>query len=206
MNTNDGTRLRISPGNSKIGDVPNLSLTPGASCGDVPCIDKCYAMHTYKRWTSVRRAWDYNLQYYKHRPVEFYQELAHFFATTNSRRFRYFVGGDFPDKRFFSMVVRLAKMYPLTSVLAFTKRYEFVPRNGKLPSNFNLILSIWPGLDIPEFARNYPTAWLSCDDRFDSYFGKKSSYIKCRSSCGECGYQCWGAASPTLPVIFDLHK
>lgn len=204
---NDGMHLRVSPGNSKIGDVPNISLAPVRSCGDVPCVDKCYALNTYRRWTTVRKAWDNNLDYYLMDPQAFFAEVEEHFAGMNSSRFRLFVGGDFPDKRFFKNVVRVAKKFPLVSILAFTKRYGSVPPNpSALPSNLNIILSIWPGLEIPEAARNYPTAWLSCDERFDPYYGKGSSYIKCRSKCGECGYRCWGVASPQLPVVFDLHK
>lgn len=193
--------LKISPGNSKLGTVPNISLPPIVTCMDnAPCIKDCYAKQFYLMWPNVRAAWSNNYKLYMEDPDKLFGDLIVFLTLESPRRFRLFVGGDFPDQEFFVRFMDIIWSFPKIEFLCFTKRYEFVKDCGVVPDNFKLVLSIWPGLEIPDWTDKFPTAWLSCDDRF-----KSETYIKCGGKCYDCGYQCWSAISPELPVVFDKH-
>jgi len=200
----DGMRLKISQGNSKIGGVPNLSLPPVLTCREnAPCIKECYARKSYDRWPAVRRAWDSNLELYKTEPEVFFNDLCLYLAVAQPRRFRLFVGGDFPDVEFFVRFVDIAETYHTTQFLCFTKQYEFL-HGVDIPDNLNLVLSIWPGLEMPHGSLDSPTAWLSTDTRFDTYYTNQP-FIHCPGSCDTCGHQCWHGISVDLPVKFDPH-
>lgn len=202
----DGMVLKISNGNSKIGDVPNLSLPPITTCRpQVPCIGDCYALKAYNRWPNVKNAWESNLKLYLEDPDKFWGDLCLFLAVTNSRRFRLFVGGDFPDTEFFARIMDIFRTYSSISVLCFTKRYEFVYKHiDTVPSNVNLIISTWPGLKVPDIVRVFPSAWLEGDERFYDWF-PDNPVIYCPGKCGECGYKCWNGVSVDLPVIMKKH-
>lgn len=64
-----------------------------------------------------------------------------------------------------------------------------------------IVLSMWPGLDIPACADRYPLAWLEGDVRRPVV----GAYISCPGSCVECEFVCWHGVSPELPVVFKKH-
>ena len=195
----DGTRLRISEGNSKLGKVPNLSLPPVTTCrAEAPCAADCYAVKFYRMYPSVKSAWDSNLQFYQEDPDGFFSELILYLAIAKPKRFRLFVGGDFPDEVFFVRIMDVFGSYPDTQVLCFTKRFEYPLYI--VPLNVNLVLSMWPGLEIPEIAVDFPCSWLSEDER-----RPLATHIKCVSNCIECGYKCFTAVSRDLHCVFDKH-
>lgn len=199
----DGMSLKISPGNLKIGSVPNLSLPPVKTCKpNVKCAKGCYALKFYRIFSVVRNAWDLNHKLYLEDPERFFNDFCIFLTLKRPERFRLFVGGDFPDPEFFHTILEIVTTYRETSFLCFTKQYDFVkPYVGNIPKNFKLILSMWEGMEVPDIADHMPTAWLSCDDR--APFDK--AHIRCPGKCDECGYLCWDAVSTDLPVIFDKH-
>ena len=98
----DGIRLKISTGNSKLGPVPNISLPPILTCrDDAPCVKDCYAKQFFIMYPNVRNAWSKNYHLYKEDQLTFWGDLVMFLTLERPRRFRLFVGGDFPDKEFF---------------------------------------------------------------------------------------------------------
>lgn len=115
-------------------------------------------------------------------------------------RFRLFVGGDFPDVQFFMTICDVFASYPDTQVLVFTKKYN-LPFEY-LPPNINLVLSMWPGLDIPEkYYGELPFAWLEDDVRRP----QGEPYILCPGGCDDCGHRCWHSINSDLPVVFRRH-
>lgn len=51
IQVNETTVVHVSEGNSKLGKVPNLSMTPGESCGYPVCYsDGCYALRPYRMY------------------------------------------------------------------------------------------------------------------------------------------------------------
>lgn len=190
-------RLVVSLKNTKIGPVPNLSLTPGESCvPDVPCFtDGCYALNSYNRFPNVKTAWDSNLLFYKQYPDKFFLELDEWLKKWKPPRFRVFVGGDFPDQDFYIWLNRIIAIHPDTKFLAFTKRYDYPFNMGHRAVNFNIILSVWPKFDLP-VNRSLPWAWLEEDPR------KPEEYFRCGGGCENCGYTCWDT---TGPIVFPKH-
>lgn len=195
--------LKISEGNSKIGGIPNLSLPPVDSCRpDAPCIQEgCYALNICKRWPSVMESWRHNLNLYKTNPDQFFHDLALYLSFHNPKRFRLHVGGDFPDAVYFLRMAEVFAAYPGTSVLCFTKRYD-LPLYA-VPRNMKIILSAWPGLDLPLDWALYPVAWLEEDLRAP---GDGQIRIICPGGCEDCGHACWDAVSADLPVVFKKHR
>jgi len=192
-------QLHISEKNSKIGAIPNISLTPGVSCvPGIPCVSTgCYALKAYNRYPNVRKAWDENLAYYKENSVKFFTDLSSYLRENSCERFRFFVGGDFVDEEFYFLSAAVARVYSETKFLAFSKRYNY--DYSKRPENLQIILSVWPGWTLPENT-DLPWAWLECDPR-----RPKTDFFMCGGSCSECSHQCWYAINSRFPVVFPKH-
>lgn len=200
MKSDDGITLRISSGNTKIGKTPNLSLPPVTTCRtDALCFADCYAAKFYRIYPNVRAAWDFNLHLYKTNPDQFFSELAIYLTMKTPERFRLHVSGDFPDVEYFSRIADVFSAYPNTSVLAFTKRFDY-PLD-EAPRNMKIVLSAWPGMDLPSNIDRYPVAWLDSDPRRPV----GTPYISCPGSCVECEFACWHGVSAELPVVFKKH-
>jgi hypothetical protein len=194
-----GMKLKVSLGNSKIGKVPNVSLPPISTCrADPPCAKDCYANKLYRMYPNVKAAWDSNLALYQEAPDQFFGELSMYLTFHKPERFRLFVSGDFPDEVFFVRVMDVFASYPMTQVLCFTKRYEFPLYVA--PPNVNLVLSLWPGLTIPDIAQDFACAWLADDDRREP-----GTHVRCHGNCVGCDYKCFSAVSPNLHVVFERH-
>lgn len=194
-------RIKISSRNSKIGNIPNLSLTPGESCvPGVPCYTEgCYALNAYNRWPNVQNAWDANLEFYEEDPTRFFSEFGQSISAIEPERFRLFVGGDFPDEYFYNIFSKMiVSNHEKTSFLVFTKRYEYDYDN--LPVNLKVILSTWPGLPLPT-RTDIPWAWLEEDPRRPD-----QDYFVCVGNCTNCGHICWDKVSPDCPVVFRKHR
>jgi hypothetical protein len=196
----DGMRLKISEGNSKLGKIPNLSLPPVTTCRPgAPCATEgCYAVKFYRMYPTVRSAWDSNLRLYQEDPDGFFSDLIVYLTMKKPERFRLFVSGDFPDEIFFVRIMDVFGSHPETKVLCFTKRFEYPLYIT--PRNVNMVLSMWPGLEIPDIAEDFPCSWLSTDVRRPIM-----THIKCVSNCMECGYKCFTAVSRDLHCVFDPH-
>jgi hypothetical protein len=193
-------KLTISEGNSKIGRVPNVSMTPIVTCRSVvPCHKECYAMKSYRMYPNVRTAWDGNYQYYMADPQGFFRDFILYLVEHNPQRFRMFVGGDVPDKMFFAMLCEAVTPYPGTSFLMFTKRYDLPFEMA--PDNLKVVLSTWPGLELPDRLNEMPIAWQADDLRRPV----NEPFISCPGACDACGHQCWSAASPDLHIVFTRH-
>lgn len=199
MSVTTGNHLTISSGNTKLGKIPNLSLPPGLSCRpDAPCKIDCYANKAYRMYPSVRNAWGGNLKFYNEDPEGFFAEIHDWMAVNSPTRFRIHVSGDCPDERYFREWCSVAVVNPDTSLLIFTKKYDLPFYLA--PNNLKIVLSMWPGLDLPEGLDHMPKAWLTDDLRFPVL----EPYIFCPGKCDQCG-SCWDAVSPVLPVVFNRH-
>lgn len=141
---------KISAGNSKLGNIPNLSLAPGRTCSAEAC-RTCY------------------------------------------------VGGDFASRDYAAMWARVAAANPGTNFLAFTKQWDMV-RGIDFPANFSLVLSAWPGTEIPaDLTAKYSTAWVD-----DGTTQIPANAMECPGNCDTCG-ACWGLARMGIDVKFRKH-
>ena len=191
---------KISPKNSKLGNIPNISLTPCATCRpDAPCKKTCYAMKAYRMYPSVRNAWDTNTAEYAENPT--------FFEADTLRQvplmgvFRWQVSGDIIDDNYLAMMVRIAEQRPDVKFLAFTKQYEIVNRyEGEFPKNLKVVLSGWKGLEFDN-PKNLPVAWYLDPKDPDNRIPVDA--LPCSGHCASC-MVCWKLDNGDS-VVFEKH-
>ena len=191
-------QLKISPRNSKI-DTPNFSLPPIKSCRpNLPCFKKCYAINIAKRYKTAANAWQSNLDLYNNDPDQFFGDLQAWLRLENPARFRAFVSGDFPDEDFWERYQEVCRDTPDTKFLAFTEYYDLDFKYR--PDNCQIVLSTWPGLELPENT-SLPWAWLEGDTRIpdDAY------YFKCPGLCSGCRHRCWDFLDNDVHVMLGLN-
>ena len=184
-------KLSISPGNSKMGAIPSVSLPPIITCPtECKCAKKCYAAKLCRIYPTVKKAYQNNLDLLNDDYMEYFNQIDKALKTT--RYFRFHVSGDIPYPGYFKMVVSVAKKNPETQILIFTKKYEIVNNYidifGNLPNNLHVIFSEWEGMTIPN-PHNLPTAAVI-------FKGQKpaENWKICGGNCSECACQgvgCW---------------
>ena len=139
-------KISISKSNIKMGAIPSVSLPPVATCSNCSeCKNKCYALRMIKRRPSIGQAYQRNLDIFNYSPDIFKQQVIA--AAMISNYFRWFTGGDIPNKEFFNMMVDIANTCKNCNFLAFTKNYnvvnEFIANGGTIPPNLKIIFSEW---------------------------------------------------------------
>jgi hypothetical protein len=145
----DVMKVSISKGNTKLGKLPNISLTLVKACGkDVPCKKDCYALKSYRMYPNVRKNWDENLAAYRKDPEEYFEQIARWIIKHKPKFFRWHVAGDIVDKEYAYGMAWIAQDNPGTQFLAFTKRPELLP--AYRIENLQFIYSCWPGHKIPQ--------------------------------------------------------
>ena len=190
-------RLKISLGNTKLGSIPNLNLPPVTTCPEgVPCVKDCYARKAWRQYPVTRKAWSSNLTFYREDPDKFFFEWHDYLTRKEPEVFRVHSAGDMPDRGYWDRLQDLITCHD-TIFLIFTKRYDF--DYTKKPKNASVVLSVWPGLDLPENT-DLPWAWLYEDRRRpeDAY------YFLCPGSCADC-HVCWDKLSAGVHVCFKKH-
>ena len=93
------TDIKISTGNIKLGNIPNVNLPPVISCAlRVPCSKKCYAMKAYRAYPNAREAWNHNLNTYYANKDEYFASIANQLKRKRHLdRFRWHSSGDILD-------------------------------------------------------------------------------------------------------------
>jgi hypothetical protein len=183
--------VSISPGNRKMGNIPSVSLPPIITCPDnAPCAKLCYARKMFEGYSrhAVGKTWTNNLLVYKDDPIQYFDEIKWFLQKNPPRYFRYHVGGDIPDDKYFTGMVDLAEEFPHTFFLAFTRREYRSPIN-------NLILkqSIW--------LNEQPKCSFGNTMVIQKEQPAPNGYRLCPGKCDEC-HLCWDSTSN---VAIHLH-
>ena len=184
-------KLSISPGNSKMGAIPSVSLPPIITCPkNCPCAKKCYANKLCRIYPSVRKAYQNNLDILTEDGASYWEQVKN--ASKMTKYFRYHVSGDIPNHEYFYHMILLAIENPFTNYLAFTKNYGavnyYLDIIGELPQNLKIIFSEWDGLTVPN-PHNLPTACVI-------FKGQEPApdWKICGGNCAECacrGVGCW---------------
>lgn len=200
----------ISKGNTKVGKVGNISLTPISSCvgcGHI-CGKDCYAMRSYRQYPQVRAAWDANYHQAVENLAGYFEDVLKALNKYKGEFFRWHVGGDIISFKYFNMMVRVAVMFPHIKFLCFTKQYTIVnlwstDSNGwkqqPIPSNLQVVFSAWPGLEMKN-PFLFPVAYM--DDGTETRL--TGTEIPCAGSCENCG-MCWSLSSIGRNVVFKKH-
>ena len=198
--------LKVSPGNSKMGAVPSVSLPAGETCRpDCACYAKCYARKLERLRPSVRNAYRSNLELLRNDPDTYWREVEA--SVMMSRFFRFHVSGDIPNPLYLRKIVEIAKRNPQCQILCFTKRYQFVKdylESGHfIPLNMHLILSGWRGLPMDN-PYGLPEAHVAYKDGTTT---ARPDAKPCGGNCTECASTdcgCWTLKNGEQ-VVFHEH-
>lgn len=185
------TKVSISKGNIKMGEIPSVSLPPIITCADnCTCAKKCYAYRMYRRYPNVKNAYDNNLDIFENNPAEYWKQIDDTLYT--SRFFRFHVSGDIPTYQYLLDMVKTVANNPHCEVLVFTKQYDFVNKaleNGlKIPANLHILFSEWKGMEMKN-PYNMPVAHVIFKGEYP-----EANWNICSGNCLECAKHktnCW---------------
>lgn len=137
--------VSISLGNSKMGNIPSVSLPPVTTCpAGAPCAKLCYAARMCRQRPNVAAAYQRNLDAYKEDPRSYFLQISAAMAV--SRFFRFHVAGDIPDYEYLAGMVDVCRQNPHCKALCFTKRYSLVnvfASDNCMPENLQIVFSEW---------------------------------------------------------------
>ena len=207
--------ISISQGNRKMGSIPSVSMPPDLTCNPfLACYkDRCYAKRMMQRRDVVGRAWRNNLHEFKKDPLFFEKYISGYLEKEKPERFRWHVGGEIPSVDslvYFDIINNIAKKYPNTKFLIFTKMYNLVDHFKTHPDNLSIIISLWPNENFIVQSeinnkwktirdiRNYKIAWLSDDNRVKT---EAFNPFECKNNCTWCG-MCW---TNKRDIVFKRH-
>lgn len=197
--------VKVSKGNSKLGQIPSVSLPSIKTCRNCACREKCYAQKLERLRPSVKNAYEHNLGVLLSDPTTYWREVEA--SVMMSRFFRFHVSGDIPNAAYLENMVAVAGRNAHCEILCFTKRYEmvneFIQKNGELPSNLHMIFSGWVGLDMAN-----PFSLPEAHVRYrDGSTTAREDAIECSGNCTECALTeggCWNLQKGQQ-VVFNEH-
>lgn len=204
MTIND---VLISDGNRKLGGIPSVSFEPTLSCGrglrgPLLCMKDCYAMKM-KQYTSVEPGWRENYRIWTATPRFFWDAVCKFLDKREPLRFRWFVGGDIPDRKFFDGMLAVARCYPNTKFRAFTKAQWCIPLAHPDTPNFNVGISRWPDMPLERAFKRYSYSWMRPRKGCPSGYRIPENARECPGNCESCSL-CWDMKAGEH-VVFDQH-
>jgi len=196
-------KTRISNGNSKLGKIPNISLTPIKSCGNCShCKNDCYALKAYRMYPSVKNAWDINYDLVSssaQNRARFFIDISQYLRKKRPSFFRWHVAGDILDQKYLNSMISTAENYPQVKFLALTKMFHL--DYSKTPDNLSIVFSMWTGQRKPRTKKGVAGfAWYQdgTENRVPD------SAIECPGKCDSCG-MCFDIAKIGGNVVFNKH-
>ena len=197
--------VKISPGNSKLGAIPSVSLPSVLTCRVCACQKKCYARKLERMRKSVAAAYAHNLSILQNDPDVYWREVEA--AIMMSRFFRFHVSGDIPDMDYLIHMVDVSARNQHCQILCFTKKYELVnehiERHAPLPNNLHMIFSGWVGLEMVN-----PFSLPEAHVRYrDGSTTAAPGAMDCGGNCTECAVTdggCWSLKTGEQ-VVFKEH-
>lgn len=220
--------IKISPGNTKLGAIPSVSLPSVLTCRTCQCQKKCYARRLERLRPSVRQAYRTNLDVLQNDPHTYWREVEA--AIMLSRFFRFHVSGDIPDEAYFRHMVEAARKNPHCQILCFTKKFEIVNEyiseeylagirgttirpalcnmyenvvRAVIPDNLHITFSAWVGLDLVN-PFSLPVAHVRYRDGTTTASEKA---VECGGNCSDCAVTeggCWSLKAGE-EVVFREH-
>ena len=195
--------VKISNNNKKLGQyIYSVSLPPMATCYKLPCYKLCYARRMTIYHTAVGESWNRNLQILLNDPEQYWREVEG--AIMMSRYFRWHVGGDIFDYKYFEKMCEIAKRNPHNQMQCFTKKYDIVNKwidaNGDIPKNLHLIFSGWVGVKMDN-----PYNLPECHVLFkNGETEARAGAFICPGFCQDCAFNktgCFGVKNGEQIVI-----
>jgi len=156
-------------------------------------------MKAYLQYPLVRKAWGINSKQVKDNRWQYFKDIATYLQKKKPDFFRWHVAGDVPDECYFMSMCDIAREFPETKFLAFTKRLDLLKlMKEEIPANLTVVASMWPGWGTPP--KNYPKAWMQ--DGTETRMPKDA--LVCPGNCGDCG-ACWNLRNLKKDVVFKKH-
>lgn len=195
--------VSISKGNSKMGAIPSVSLPACITCNPAaPCFKLCYAAKISRLYTTVKNAYDRNLDILNSDPARYWLDVKQ--GAKMARYFRYHVSGDIPNAEYFAEMVKAARDLPNTNFLAFTKQYyivnEYINGGGAIPGNLKIIFSNW-GAWKCENPHNLPVCEIILKGSDPA-----PDWKICGGNCTDCacrGIGCWELKNGETIAIYQ---
>ena len=186
-------QVKFSPGNTKMGNIPSVSLPSIKTCPHCGCWDKCYANKIERIRPTVKAAYQSNWDLLQKDEDAYWREVEG--QIMLNRYFRFHVSGDIPNESYLVNMVRVAWHNPHCQILCFTKRYKWVNdyldrEHGTLPDNLHMIFSAWPGLTMVN-PYKLPEAHVIFRDGSTTAAPHATA---CGGNCSECAVTdsgCW---------------
>lgn len=194
-------KAKISEGNTKIGNIPNVSHSPIKGCPNgVPCAKKgeCYAIKAYSRHKATTAAWNHNFDLLNSDISAYFNSLDEYLTEAKPNMFRIHVAGDFLNQAHLDMWKATAAKHSKTKFLAFTKQHGL--DYNTTPQNLTIVFSMWPGFG--DNQKSMPRAWMLDPKNEDSRIPKNA--IECSGTCESCG-MCWSLNELKRDVFFRKH-
>lgn len=165
-----------------IWNIPAITTCPFAT---KECIKNCYAKKAEKQYLGCRSSREKNLQFSK--SENFIHYMNEYIKEKEKRSkkeilFRIHESGDFYSKNYVEKWIKIAKLNPNVTFLAYTKSIEYF-KDLKLPDNFVLRFSVWKDtpLECLEIAKDMNLPIYMALEKHEDF----SEYFKCR--CRDCG-------------------
>lgn len=202
-------KITISRGNSKMGDIPSISLPPVITCAPgCTCAKYCYAVKLCRIYKNVKASYERNYNAWVENPIEYFNTVNN--TIKKSPFFRFHVSGDIPTYDYFVNMVKSAKNNPHCEILAFTKQYDTVntyidnsPEKSRdaIPANLHIIFSHAEGFPMDN-RYNFPVSVVVFKDTVVN-----PAWIECGGNCKQCAISksgCFGLRPGDI-VWFKKH-
>lgn len=203
--------IKISHTNSKLGEIPTISLPAIKTCRiDAPCgkTKKCYGCKGRLAFANAINSFEHNLEEYTDDDNFYFLQIQHYLKNkiVNYKYFRWHVVGDIVDDNYFAGMIETANRVPNVKFLCFTKKYEIVNNyillGGVIPKNLKIIFSAWGRYLTPINPYNLPVAYIKFNsDEETGYIPSKAKH--CQGNCTTC-LDCWSLKNGES-VVFKKH-
>lgn len=186
--------VSISKGNKKIGRVMNVSLAPILTCANCSeCLHLCYDIKAALQYGNVMKARARNTVLALYFPELYFDAIR---AAIKRRRknkyFRWHVGGDIPNYKYFENMVQIAREFSEFTFWTYTKNYGivnlYVQKYGRdaIPENMTIMFSEWDGMPLVN-PYNFPVFTCKLKDgnknHGPEYF---NNLYRCPGNCDIC--------------------
>lgn len=200
--------------NDKLNSIYAFNMAPLVTCTPEACRtcgkEGCYAIknmlcHGYDiENNNCLKAYIDNALMARYRLDELEKALRKWFSKKRRKPIRFFRihgSGDFVTREYAEMWLRIAKDYPTIKFLAFTKQWDVVRDvHFHYVANFELVLSGWTGITIPEDLKRYykvaDCVEPGCEPPVGAY--------ECPGQCDTCG-MCWNLSKLNINTYFHKH-
>jgi len=190
--------VSISTGNTKVGSIPSVSMTPVLAChNNAPCRESgCMMRPLMLMRPTMRRAYKRNFDLAVRFPDAYFNMIDTFLNEIKPDMFRWHIAGDILDQDYLENMYKLATVHADVKFLAFTKMHhlDFSHR----PKNMSIILSMWTNWG--NTTKKMPRAWMQ--DGTENRVPNNA--IVCHGSCETCG-MCWNLHNLGRDVVLPKH-